>query len=144
MRLLFTNVPQSFKWYRCFSRLGIWAQSWSFHVRMRDLIIFWLMSDGNHDQKQPAFYNNESCCSTQLDALVIFSLFYNVNTWYVSSIIIWIKLVKPFHATDLLLYPPKTPENQKFSDILKGYRKRPVPGNKLRSHVLYVLSRNVK
>ena len=58
MRLLFTNVPQSFKWYRCFSRLGIWAQSWSFHVRMRDLIIFWLMSDGNHDQKQPAFYNN--------------------------------------------------------------------------------------
>ena len=144
MRLLFTNVPQSFKWYRCFSRLGIWAQSWSFHVRMRDLIIFWLMSDGNHDQKQPAFYNNESCCSTQLGALVIFSLFYNVNTWYVSSSIIWIKLVKPFHATGLLLYPPKTPENQKFSDIFKGYRKRPVAGNKLRSNVVYVLSRNVK
>lgn len=45
MRLLYASVPQPFQLYRCFSRLGIWAQSWSFHVRVKNLIGFWLMSD---------------------------------------------------------------------------------------------------
>ena len=31
-----------------------------------------------------------------------------------------------FHATGLVLYPRKTSENQRFSDILRKYRKRPV------------------
>ena len=31
----------------------------------------------------------------------------------------------PFYATGLFLYPLKTSENQKFSDVFMGYRKRP-------------------
>ena len=33
--------------------------------------------------------------------------------------------VKSFHATGLFLYALKT-ENQRFSDVFKGYRKSPV------------------
>ena len=33
-------------------------------------------------------------------------------------------LFNPFHATGLFLYPLKT-ENQRFSDVFSGYRKRP-------------------
>ena len=29
-----------------------------------------------------------------------------------------------FHANDLFLYPLKTSENQRFSDVFRGYRKR--------------------
>ena len=32
----------------------------------------------------------------------------------------------PFHTPCLFLYPLKTSENEKFSDILTGYRNRPV------------------
>ena len=35
-------------------------------------------------------------------------------------------LFNPFHATGLFLYPLKTSENQRFSDVFRGYRKRPV------------------
>ena len=31
-----------------------------------------------------------------------------------------------FHATGLFLYPLKTSENQRFSDVSREYRKRPV------------------
>ena len=31
-----------------------------------------------------------------------------------------------FHATGLFWYPMKTSENQRFSDVFMGYRKRPV------------------
>ena len=43
----------------------------------------------------------------------------------VECIYIWTKLL---HATDLFLYPLKT-ENQRFSDIFRGYRKRSVAWN---------------
>ena len=39
------------------------------------------------------------------------------------------KLVNPFHATGLFRYPLKTSENQRFPDMLRGYRKRPVAWN---------------
>ena len=32
----------------------------------------------------------------------------------------------PFHTTGLFLYPLKTSGNQMFSDVFRGYRKRPV------------------
>ena len=35
-------------------------------------------------------------------------------------------LLKPFHATGLFLCPLKTSENLWFSDVFRGYRKRPV------------------
>ena len=35
-------------------------------------------------------------------------------------------LVKPSLVDALFLYPLKTPENQRFSDVFRGYRKRPV------------------
>ena len=34
--------------------------------------------------------------------------------------------INPFHATGLFLYPTKTLENQVFSDVFRGYIKRPV------------------
>ena len=37
----------------------------------------------------------------------------------------------PFHATGLILYPLKTSENQMFSDVFRGYRKRSVAWNRL-------------
>ena len=40
-------------------------------------------------------------------------------------------IINPFHATDLLLYPLKTSENQRFSDVFRGYQKRSVVRNGL-------------
>ena len=37
--------------------------------------------------------------------------------------------INPFHATDLFLYPQKTLETYRFSDVFRGYRKRPVAFN---------------
>ena len=42
--------------------------------------------------------------------------------------------VNPFHATDLFLYLLKTSENQRFSDIFKEWRRRPVTPNVLKHH----------
>ena len=39
--------------------------------------------------------------------------------------------VNPFHATGLFLYTLKTSENQMFTDVFRGYRKRPVAWNGL-------------
>ena len=39
--------------------------------------------------------------------------------------------VNPFHATRLFRYPLKTSENQRFPDVFRGYRKRPVAWNGL-------------
>ena len=44
----------------------------------------------------------------------------------------WIhEKVNPFHATDLFSYPLKTSENQRFSDVFRGYQKRSVAWNGL-------------
>ena len=37
---------------------------------------------------------------------------------------IGLKWINPFHANVLFLYPLKTPENQRFSDVFRGYRNR--------------------
>ena len=37
-----------------------------------------------------------------------------------------------FHDTGLFLYPLKTSENQRFSDVFKRYRKRPIAWNGLK------------
>ena len=34
--------------------------------------------------------------------------------------------INPFYATGFFRYPLKTTENQRFSDVFRGYRKRPV------------------
>ena len=39
--------------------------------------------------------------------------------------------INRFHATGLFLYPLKTSENQRFSDVFRCYRKRPVAWNGL-------------
>ena len=52
-------------------------------------------------------------------------------------------LLNPFHANGLILYLLKTSENQRFSDVFRGYRKRPVAWNGLmyqlfvRTHTYY-------
>ena len=43
----------------------------------------------------------------------------------------WIYAVNLFHVTGLILYPLKTSENQRFSDVIRGYRRRPVTWNRL-------------
>ena len=40
-------------------------------------------------------------------------------------------VVNPFHTTGLFRCPLKTSENLWFSDVFKGYRKRPVAQNRL-------------
>ena len=42
----------------------------------------------------------------------------------------WYK-ISPFHATGLFLFPQKISENQMFSDVFRGYRKRSVAWNGL-------------
>ena len=37
-----------------------------------------------------------------------------------------------FHATGFFLYPLKISENQRFSDVFRGYRKRSVPWDELK------------
>ena len=40
--------------------------------------------------------------------------------------------IYPFHVTSLFLYPLRTSQNQRFSNIFREYRKRPVAWNGLR------------
>ena len=57
--------------------------------------------------------NNLICSENQMNGFLI-----KCNTG--------LKWVKPFHATGLFLYLLKTSENQTASDVLRGYRKRPL------------------
>ena len=43
----------------------------------------------------------------------------------------------PFHATDLFWYPLKISENQRFSDVFRGYQKRSVTWNGLMNYFRY-------
>ena len=52
-------------------------------------------------------------------------------------------IIKPFHATDLFLYPLKISKNLWFSDVFKGYRKRSVACNGLIKHLAVITGRNV-
>ena len=51
-------------------------------------------------------------------------------------------LIDPFHATGLFIYPLKTSENQRFSDVFRGYRKRPVAWNELQLLSVVAFSRS--
>ena len=42
----------------------------------------------------------------------------------------------PFHVFDLFLYPLKSSKSLWFSDILRGYRRRPVPWNRFKKCLL--------
>ena len=46
--------------------------------------------------------------------------------------ITWMKLTHFVPATGLFRYPLKKSENQRFSDVFRGYRKRPVSWNGLK------------
>ena len=66
-----------------------------------------------------------SVVNTSVDFLSHFSRHF-------SDILLWfILFVNPFHVTGVILYPLKTSENLWFSDIFRGYRKRPVAWNGL-------------
>ena len=49
-------------------------------------------------------------------------------------------LFHPFLVAGLFLYPLKTEENLKFSDVFRGYRKRPVARNWLTKDFLPYLA----
>ena len=53
-----------------------------------------------------------------------------------SSIRIVFDYLNPFHATDLFWYPLKTSENQRFSDVFRGYQERSVAWNGLKCNHL--------
>ena len=40
----------------------------------------------------------------------------------------------PIHVTCLFLYPLETSENKKFSDVFRGFRKRPMIWNKIKTY----------
>ena len=44
----------------------------------------------------------------------------------------WLTLINRFHAIGLFLHPLKTSENQRFSDVFRGYRKRPVEWSRVK------------
>ena len=48
-------------------------------------------------------------------------------------------LLNPFHAIALFLYSLKTPGNKRFSDVFRGYRKRPVALNRLKCFELLLM-----
>ena len=48
------------------------------------------------------------------------------------SIILYVSVINPFHDTDLFLYPMKTSE--RFPNVFRWYRKRPVAWNVLICH----------
>ena len=59
----------------------------------------------------------------------------NVSTCYLRHLVM-VFIIVPltlnlFHATGLFLYPLKTSENQRFSDVFRAYRKRAVVWNGL-------------
>ena len=69
----------------------------------------------------------------------IYLIYINLQAriYYYSIILIYQKIViNPVHVTGLFLYPLKTSENQRFSYIFRGYRKRPVAKNGLNRLIL--------
>ena len=42
------------------------------------------------------------------------------------------KSIDPFHTADLFLYPLETSDDQVFSNVFRGYRKRAVASNELK------------
>ena len=48
---------------------------------------------------------------------------------YHKTRIISLKLTNPFCAIGIFLYPLKSSENEKFSDVLRGFRKKPLAWN---------------
>ena len=52
-----------------------------------------------------------------------------INSWVAGIIAKWV--FNPFHATVIFQYPLETSEDLWFSDIYKGYRKRPEAWNRL-------------
>ena len=74
--------------------------------------------------KDGAFYSEPYVTTAYLDAqyIRIICLF---GSWVCQL------LINPFHAAGLFLYLLKTSENIWFSDVFRGYRKRPVAWNGL-------------
>ena len=73
----------------------------------------------------------------ELPGLAVFYLTYNLvilplyMEWIRGYTDFWLSLINSFHATVLFLYPLKISENFWFSDVFRGYRKRPVAWNRL-------------
>ena len=62
---------------------------------------------------------------------VLHYLFVNLLSYYNILHKLNKKFLDPFHATDLFWYPLKTSENQRFSDVFRGYQKRSMTWNGL-------------
>ena len=66
--------------------------------------------------------------------LKTFSEYYKCSIFYITINPLYLieqKYLKPFHVTGLFWYLLKTSENQRSSDVFRGYWKRPVMWNEL-------------
>ena len=52
----------------------------------------------------------------------------------------WRESINPFQVTGLFLPPPplKISENQRYSDVFRAYKKRPVAWNELKANVAII------
>ena len=69
---------------------------------------------------------SENYCRIILNIFLEFTLI-NTKVFRVTT-----NTFNPFHAADLFWYPLKASENQRFSDVFRGYQKRSVARNGLR------------
>ena len=62
------------------------------------------------------------------------------GVWFFAKKKLWESYFNPFDVTGLFLYPQKASGNQRFSNVFRGYRKRPVAWNGLisRTNVLEI------
>ena len=71
-----------------------------------------------------------SLCMYQMDdPLWNISKISLLKIWFVNRLI----SVNPFSTNVPFLYPLKTSENRRFSDVFRGYRKKPVTRNRLKA-----------
>ena len=73
------------------------------------------------------FYKRSEIVSTSIIKSIFMSMFHMSNHGF--GIILRFfssMLINPVHVTGLSLYPLKTSENLWFSDVFRGYRKKPV------------------
>ena len=67
----------------------------------------------------------------------MFCYYFKIQLLY----IIWFSknIFNPFRATDLVLYPLKTSENQRLSNVFRWYRKRPLTWHGLRLYGYFTM-----
>ena len=70
------------------------------------------------------FYKLPDFSSRNIAHLYLIYLNWYIQSWAATRIVSYSRLLNPFNAIGLFLYPQKTSENQRFSDAFRGNRKK--------------------